>query len=267
MKQKTSTTTCKSRLLMRKFERQGELVKTKALAIHLKKSDSESEDNISKKAFHQTSKLMQIAIQDNKQQLRNPVLCLIQYSHLTANIEKQTRQPCGHQFLKEDKACFMIKLPIRQQLLQYLQERAILENDDIVSAMVPDKEMRGDIASGGCCRALVKDGIITRETMTGTINIDDAEFFKSSKFFFWPCMAVINEILLYNQSNNVDVCTQYPGQTITMKMGHSRVYPKPGMFPTFPVRSMEQHDADLQVLLETKKPYHGICGTNSLMQF
>lgn len=102
------------------------------------------------------------------------MLCLSQYSHLTANIEKQyiclskdcdeileinakgvprTRQPCGHKFLKEDKACFMIKVPIRQQLLQYLQERAILENNDIVSAIVPDRVMRGDITSGGCYRA------------------------------------------------------------------------------------------------------------------
>lgn len=52
---------------------------------------------------------------------------------------------------------------------------------------------------------------------------------------------------LYKHNNNFNVCTQFLGQTITNKKGHSRVYPEPGMFPTFPVRSMEQHDADLQV--------------------
>ena len=40
------------------------------------------------------------------------------------------------------------------------------------------------------------------------------------------------------------------GQTfkkVGKKRGHSRVYPEPVMFPTFPIRCMDQHDADLQV--------------------
>jgi hypothetical protein len=30
--------------------------------------------------------------------------------------------------------------------------------------------------------------------MTGTLNIDGADFFKSSQFGFWSCMAVINKV-------------------------------------------------------------------------
>jgi hypothetical protein len=47
------------------------------------------------------------------------------------------RQPCGHKFSEEDKTCFMLKLPIEQKLLQYLQEEDMLDNYHIGSATVP----------------------------------------------------------------------------------------------------------------------------------
>jgi hypothetical protein len=115
-------------------------------------------NNLSKKAFHQSLKLTQIATQDTQKQLQNPDSCLNEYSFLAVNIEKQficlqkecnqilvidskgiptARQPCGHKFSEEDKTCFMLKLPIEQKLLQYLQEEDMLDNYHIGSATVP----------------------------------------------------------------------------------------------------------------------------------
>ena len=212
-------------------------------------------NNLSKKAFHQSLKLTQIATQDSQKQLQNPDSCLNEYSHLAVNIEKQficlqkecnqilvidskgiptVRQPCSHKFSKEDKTCFMLKLPIKQQLLQYLQKGDMLDNHDIVSTTVPNEGIRKDVSSGDCYRALVKNGNITNRTMTGTLNIDGADFFKSRKFGFWPCMAVINEVPYKKRRSNM----------VLMALWYGNKKPPRDSFLEFALKELKSLESD-----------------------
>jgi hypothetical protein len=212
-------------------------------------------NNLSKKAFHQSLKLTQIATQDSQKQLQNPESCLNEYSHLAVNIQKQficlqkecsqilvidskgiptARQPCGHKLSKEDKTCFMLKLPIKQQLLHYLQEGDMLDNKDFVSATIPNEGIRKDVSSGDCCRTLVKNRHITNRTMTGILNIDGADFFKSSKFGFWPCMAVINEVPYKKRRSNM----------VLMALWYGNKKPPRDSFLEFALQDLQSLESD-----------------------
>ncbi|KAK4006359.1 hypothetical protein OUZ56_011513 [Daphnia magna] len=52
-----------------------------------------------------------------------------------------------------------------------------------------------------------------------------------------------------------DFCL-YAGETTKIGRGSARVYPEPITNPTFPLRTIEQHEKDLMIVLEKESKYH-----------
>ncbi|XP_045025131.1 uncharacterized protein LOC123469848 [Daphnia magna] len=61
-----------------------------------------------------------------------------------------------------------------------------------------------------------------------------------------------------------DFCL-HAGETTKIGRGSARVYPEPTTNPTFPLRTIEQHEKDLMIALEMGKPVHGIKGPSPFL--
>lgn len=100
-------------------------------------------------------------------------------------------QNCGHKHINNSSnCCFVLHLPIEQQLRYFLEHYGLLE---IMTEVVNPNE-RSDVNSGKLYRQLVEEGVINSRTITLQINGDGASCFKKSKFSFWRLMALINDV-------------------------------------------------------------------------
>lgn len=99
-------------------------------------------------------------------------------------------QNCGHKHINTSaKGCFVLRLPIEQQL------RYFLENYGLPEVMPEvDSNIRSDVSYGQLYRKLVEDGVINSRTITLQMNADGASCYKKSKFRFRPLMALINDL-------------------------------------------------------------------------
>ena len=70
--------------------------------------------------------------------------------------------------------------------------------------------------------------------MTGTVNIDGADFFKSSQFGFWPCMAVINEVQYKKRRSNM----------VLMALWNGNKKPPRDSFPKFALKELNSLESD-----------------------
>ncbi len=99
-------------------------------------------------------------------------------------------QNCGHKHIRNNShCCFILQLPIEQQLLYFMKHHGLPE----VLQQV-DPNIRSDVNSGTMYRKLVESGVINSFTITLQLNADGASCYRKSKYSFWPLMALINDV-------------------------------------------------------------------------
>lgn len=156
--------------------------------------------------------ILRIASHSNLKEHSSPHNLLAKYHHLKGNVSKvhvcpekkcplifsindklkrpfpEENQRCGHKFsTKSSNNCFILRLPIKQQIAYFLQHHGLRDS------LRSDPALRGDVSLGGCYLKLRNQGIIDDFTVTMQLNTDGAEGFQTSKYGFWPLMGIINE--------------------------------------------------------------------------
>ncbi len=168
-------------------------------------------NGLTKSALSNHLKILSILTHHSYKKLASPYTLLAKYSSLKIEFriqyvcrEKTCKellkcgddgypkviQNCGHKHINNSaNRCFVLRLPIEQQLRYFLENYGLLEVMPEV-----DSNIRSDMSSGQLYRKLVEDGVINSRTITLQINADGASCFKKSKFSFWPLMALINDL-------------------------------------------------------------------------
>ena len=108
-------------------------------------------------------------------------------------------QTCGHKYDPREKSCFTLMLPVEDQLKFFLKnhqpKRSSFDNDN---------GKIGDVTTGQSYKKLMnKLGEDAHSTLTLQLNVDGAQMFQSSKWNFWPFMAIINEAAYKVRRSNV----------------------------------------------------------------
>ena len=99
-------------------------------------------------------------------------------------------QNCGHKHIRNNShCCFILQLPIEQQLLYFMEHHGLPELLQQV-----DPNIRSDVNSGTMYRKLVESGVINSFIITLQVNADGASCYRKSKYSFWPLMALINDV-------------------------------------------------------------------------
>lgn len=181
--------------------------------------------NLSSAAFEDHLRIVQIATESTIEELRSAAKCTKKYDGLNQKVEKifvcmdpacsailstgsdglpTKNQGCGHLFTRNQGSCYVLTLPIEQQLQYYLENGGMHEG----SGRAYDENMRGDIQSGSRYRDSIKSPNPAGEphsvtTISVQLNVDGAQCFKTSKFGFWPFMAVINEAPYRSRRSNM----------------------------------------------------------------
>lgn len=157
---------------------------------------------------------MQIATNCSVEEIKSASKCCEKYSYLKQEVQKvfvcmnkncnavlslgndgfpEKNQVCGHKYSKKDGCCYVLNLPIEEQLKYYIENGGMKE---IISsrASVYDGTTRGDVQSGQLyIDKFNSNPASNRRVISLQLNVDGAQIFKSSKFSFWPFMGVINE--------------------------------------------------------------------------
>jgi hypothetical protein len=81
-------------------------------------------------------------------------------------------------------------MPIEKQLQYFLQHHSLSSD---TNNQQEDGDTLSDVDSGDGYKALRDQGKIDSYTVTLQINADGAKYFKTSKYSFWPLMAIVTE--------------------------------------------------------------------------
>jgi len=82
-------------------------------------------------------------------------------------------------------------MPIEKQLKYFLEHHGL--PSDTSNQQQDDSDYLSDVNSGDGYKSLRNKGKIDSFTMTLQINADGAKYFQTSKYSFWPLMAMVNE--------------------------------------------------------------------------
>lgn len=103
----------------------------------------------------------------------------------------KVHQSCGHKHFKNKSSdCIIIEMPIEKQLKYFLEHHGLSSD---TNTQQEDGDTLSDVNSGDGYKLLRDQGKIDSFTMTLQINADGAKYFKTSKYSFWPLMAIVNE--------------------------------------------------------------------------
>lgn len=117
-------------------------------------------------------------------------------------------QPCGHSYNKLLGSCYILILPVEEQIRYYLENGGA---DKWKKVSLYDGSTRGDIQSGCCYMENIRSKSENDRFITLQLNVDGAQCFKSSKFSFWPFMAVINESSYRSRRSNMILMSLWYG--------------------------------------------------------
>ncbi|KAK4024386.1 hypothetical protein OUZ56_009808 [Daphnia magna] len=196
------------------------------------------------------------------------------------------KQKYGHPYNNTRGPCYILILPIQQQFNYFLDSGGMKLREETNRY---DGATRGDVQSGDCYREKIDSDVTEECTFTLQLNVDGAQCFKKSKFGFWPFMGVINDIPYEARRTHMLLMSLWfgnkkppggpfldtsiaelkqLGEMIKVGRGSARAYPEATTNPTFPLRTIEQHEEDLMaisILLEKEKAVHRIRGPSPFL--